>query len=103
MPGGSPRGCPASPLSHRFLSKETVRRQGCDTADVQPDESPICSAKGCRAEAVWVLAWNNPKLHPPERRKAWATCEQHRDQLAHFLEMRGFLRETVPLNEWTPE
>jgi len=70
---------------------------------VQPDESPICSAKGCRAAAVWVLAWNNPKLHTPEHRKAWATCEQHREQLAQFLEMRGFLRETVPLNEWTPE
>jgi hypothetical protein len=69
---------------------------------VHPDETPICSAKGCRAEAVWVLAWNNPKLHTPDRRKAWATCEQHRQQLAQFLEMRGFLRETVPLDEWSP-
>ncbi len=68
--------------------------------DVASDETPVCSAKGCRAEAVWVLAWNNPKLHTPERRKAWATCEQHREQLAHFLQLRGFLRETVPLEQW---
>jgi hypothetical protein len=69
-------------------------------ADVPADEPPMCSAKGCRAEAAWVLAWNNPKLHTPERRKAWATCEQHREQLAHFLALRGFLRETVPLEQW---
>ena len=68
-----------------------------------PDESPICSAKGCRADAIWVLAWNNPKLHTPERRKSWATCAQHRDQLSAFLELRGFLREIVPLSEWSPE
>ena len=67
------------------------------------DEPPICSAKGCRADAVWVLAWNNPKLHTPDRRKAWATCEQHREQLAQFLQMRGFLRETVPLDQWDAE
>jgi len=70
---------------------------------VPSDEPPICSAKGCRAEAVWVLAWNNPKLHTPDRRKAWATCEQHREQLAQFLQMRGFLRETVPLDQWDAE
>jgi hypothetical protein len=103
MPGGSPRGCPASPISHRFLPRNRFRDEAGTLANVQPDESPICSAKGCRAEAIWVLAWNNPKLHTPERRKAWATCEQHREQLAQFLEMRGFLRETVPLAEWTPE
>ncbi len=70
------------------------------SSDESADDPPICSAKGCRAEAAWVLAWNNPKLHSPERRKAWATCEQHREQLAHFLQLRGFLRETVPLAEW---
>jgi hypothetical protein len=96
MPGGSPRGCPASPFSWVALLADTL-------AGVPPDETPICSAKGCRAEAVWVLAWNNPKLHTPDRRKAWATCEQHREQLAQFLEMRGFLRETVPLAEWSAE
>jgi hypothetical protein len=56
----------------------------------------VCSAKGCGADAVWALRWNNPKLHDPERRKTWLACEQHRDSLGDFLSMRGFLRETVP-------
>ncbi|HEX6920329.1 MAG TPA: hypothetical protein VF314_08885 [Actinomycetes bacterium] len=65
--------------------------------------SPVCSAKGCRAGATWVLAWNNPKLHTPERRKAWAACEHHRDHLAQFLQTRGFLRETVRVADWEAE
>ncbi|MCE7082247.1 hypothetical protein [Streptomyces sp. ST2-7A] len=60
----------------------------------------ICSAKGCRAAATLVLAWNNPKLHTPGRRKTWVTCEEHREHLSTFLGARGFLRETVPLAEW---
>jgi len=46
-----------------------------------------------------VLAWNNPKLHTPDRRKTWAACDTHRESLAQFLTARGFLRETqqVPL------
>jgi hypothetical protein len=63
--------------------------------------SPICSAKGCRAEAVWVLAWNNPKLHPPDRRKSWAACDAHLESLGQFLSARGFLRETVPMADWS--
>jgi hypothetical protein len=57
----------------------------------------ICSAKGCRATAVWQLHWNNPKLHPPERRKTWLACAEHRDSLSEFLDRRGFLREVEPL------
>jgi hypothetical protein len=57
-----------------------------------PDE-PICSAKGCRRPGVWALLWNNPKLHPPERRKTWLACAEHRDQLSSFLSSRGLLRE----------
>ncbi|MFJ6698421.1 hypothetical protein ACIQM4_20435 [Streptomyces sp. NPDC091272] len=64
------------------------------------DEAPICSAKGCRADAVRVLAWNNPKLHTPERRKTWLACEEHREHLSHFLGLRGFLKEDVALAEW---
>ena len=67
------------------------------------DETPVCSAKGCRSDAVWILAWNNPRLHPTERRKTWAACDQHRDHLAQFLELRGFLRETVRLEDWAGE
>jgi hypothetical protein len=62
--------------------------------------SPICSAKGCRSKALWVLAWNNPKLHTPDRRKTWGACESHRESLGSFLSARGFLRETVPVAEW---
>ncbi|MBH5334212.1 hypothetical protein IHE55_05100 [Streptomyces pactum] len=60
----------------------------------------ICSAKGCRAPAVWVLAWNNPKIHTPERRKTWLACEEHREHLSQFLGVRGFLKDVVKLSEW---
>ncbi|MGW2837646.1 hypothetical protein ACWCWD_07575 [Streptomyces sp. NPDC001493] len=62
--------------------------------------TPICSAKGCRADAVWVLAWNNPKLHTPERRKTWLACEEHREHLSQFLGVRGFLKDVVALADW---
>ena len=89
MPGSSPRGCSASPL----LDNDPV---------INPvsEESPVCSAKGCRADAVWVLAWNNPKLHTPERRKTWLACEEHREHLSQFLGVRGFLKDVVPLADW---
>ena len=52
-----------------------------------------CSAKGCRASALWQLRWNNPKLHTPDYRKIWLACADHRETLGGFLEIRGFLRE----------
>jgi hypothetical protein len=58
-----------------------------------------CSAKACRSEATWGLRWNNPKLHPQERRKTWLACDVHRVKLEQFLQARGFLRETVTLAE----
>ena len=58
--------------------------------------SLVCSAKGCRAPAVWALRWNNPKIHPPERRKTWLACPDHLTYLSEFLSARGFLRETEP-------
>ncbi|MCL2554590.1 MAG: hypothetical protein FWE15_10795 [Actinomycetia bacterium] len=64
------------------------------------DETPICSAKDCRAPAVWVLAWNNPKLHTPDRRKTWLACDEHREHLSSFLGMRGFLKDVVTLEQW---
>jgi hypothetical protein len=57
-------------------------------------DAPICSAKACREPAVWALRWNNPRIHPPERRKTWLACERHRTSLSEFLDRRGFLRET---------
>ena len=53
----------------------------------------ICSAKGCAQPAAWALLWNNPKIHAPDRRKTWLACEEHRQSLGDFLEVRGFLRE----------
>jgi len=61
------------------------------------DQVVRCSAKGCRSIAVWALRWNNPKLHPPERRKTWLACDAHRESLSGFLDARGFLREVAPL------
>lgn len=57
----------------------------------------ICSAKGCRAAAAYLLVWNNPKLHTPDREKTWTACPEHRDHLADFLGRRGFLRRIDPL------
>ncbi|WP_067498580.1 hypothetical protein [Actinoplanes sp. TFC3] len=54
-----------------------------------------CSAKGCRAAAVWALHWNNPKLHAASYRKIWLACDQHRKTLGEFLDLRGFLREVT--------
>jgi hypothetical protein len=90
--------------ARRRLSSGT----GCWIGDVFPStpspeeapEIPVCSAKGCRAHAVWVLAWNNPKLHAPSRRKTWLACEEHRQHLSSFLDLRGFLKDVVRLTEW---
>lgn len=60
---------------------------------------PRCSAKGCTVDAVWALVWNNPRLHTPDRRKTWVACEAHREHLAGFLAARGFLKDTVPLDD----
>ncbi|MBA2558731.1 MAG: hypothetical protein H0V07_02400 [Propionibacteriales bacterium] len=67
------------------------------TAD--PDrETVTCSAKGCTQPAVVALCWNNPKIHPPERRKTWLACADHRESLTNFLDARGFMRETEPMS-----
>jgi hypothetical protein len=63
-------------------------------------EPVVCSAKGCRNDAVWVLVWNNPKIHTPDRRKTWVACDEHRASLSEFLQRRGFLREAVPIGDW---
>jgi hypothetical protein len=57
----------------------------------------ICSARGCRAPAAWLLRWNNPRLHAPDRRKTWLACDEHRTTLGEFLDRRGFLRAVEPL------
>ncbi|HTF08656.1 MAG TPA: hypothetical protein VK659_10845 [Asanoa sp.] len=63
---------------------------------VEAEIEPVCSAKGCRQPAAHEIRWNNPRIHPPERRKVWLACPEHRDSLADFLDRRGFLREVAP-------
>ena len=59
----------------------------------------VCSARGCSAEPSWGVLWNNPKLHTPERRKVWLACEGHREHLSQYLDVRGFLRDVVPVDD----
>lgn len=68
------------------------------TSPALTSPGPTCSARGCRADACWSLLWNNPRLHPPERRKTWLACDEHRESLAGFLRARGFLRDVEPLD-----
>jgi hypothetical protein len=60
-------------------------------------DAPVCSAKACRAPATHAVVWNNPKVHTPEREKIWHACEDHRESLSQFLELRGFLKRVDPL------
>ena len=64
--------------------------------------NPECSSRGCRAAAAWELRWNNPRIHPPERRKVWLACDEHRSTLSDFLSARSFLREVAPFDPATP-
>ena len=63
---------------------------------MDPDHA-VCSAKGCQADAVWDLQWNNPKIHTPERRKVWLACGEHREHLEEYLRVRAFYQDTVPV------
>ena len=65
-------------------------------------QRPVCSRRGCTADAAWRLEWNNPRVHTPERRKTWLACDEHRDHLADFLAARGFLRRVRPLRQEAP-
>lgn len=67
----------------------------------EPPSDLVCSARGCGARARWGLRWNNPKLHTPERRKTWLACDAHRQSLADHLSVRGFLRETLSVEDLT--
>jgi len=59
----------------------------------------VCSARGCRHEAAWGLLWNNPRLHTATRRKVWLACDEHREHLTQYLDVRGFLKDVVPVAE----
>ncbi len=55
-----------------------------------------CSRAGCRSDAVWTVAWRNPRIHTVDRVKEWLACEEHRDFLADYLSGRGFPLVVVP-------
>lgn len=61
----------------------------------------ICSGKGCRRVAEHAVVWRNPKLHAEGRRKVWLACPDHRQSLADFVAMRGFLIEVIPVASLT--
>jgi hypothetical protein len=65
-------------------------------ADERATASAMCSRKGCRANADWQLLWNNPRIHTPERRKVWLSCDEHRAWLEDYLQTRGLWKESVP-------
>src|SRR4051812_20273735 len=87
-PGDFPRGRPALHFLP-LLPPGTV-------VGMVEELAPQCSAKGCRAPAAWQLRWNNPKLHTPQHRKTWLACDDHRESLSTFLDLRGFLRGVAP-------
>lgn len=62
-----------------------------------PDTSGRCSRAGCRAGAVWTVAWRNPRIHAADRVKTWLACAEHRDFLEGYLTSRGFPVAVVPL------
>lgn len=63
----------------------------------EPACDPMCSSRRCTAHATWALRWNNPRLHARDRRKTWLACDEHREHLTSFLQLRGFLREVEVL------
>ncbi len=68
------------------------------TEDQGPPMRPVvCTAKGCSRPARWLLVWNNPRLHTPDREKTWTACDDHRESLSSHLAVRSFLRRVEPL------
>ncbi|MDQ2757107.1 MAG: hypothetical protein M3Y71_11165 [Actinomycetota bacterium] len=68
---------------------------------MSPASDLRCSARACRSPASSALLWNNPRLHTAERRKVWLACDEHVVSLGEFLSLRGFLRDTVPVEALT--
>ena len=79
----------------RVLDRDRVSLTALTESPEEDSASPVCSAKGCRTPAVWVLAWNNPKLHTPGRRKTWLACEEHREHLLVLPGLARFLKDVV--------
>ncbi len=63
----------------------------------------VCSAKGCRALALWAVRWNNPQIHTPQRRKVWLACDDHRPHLERHLQARSFHLDTIEVSALTED
>lgn len=74
-------------------------RPGSGTGESGTGGDHRCSAKGCRATASDAVVWRNPKLHVEGRRKVWLACPDHRESLAEFVDLRGFLIEVIPVGQ----
>jgi len=48
------------------------------------------------------LSWRNPRLHDSQRVKHWLACDLHADELADFLQRRGFLLGREALDDLGP-
>lgn len=70
-----------------------------DDLPMSPGEQIQCSRAGCRNDAGWNVAWRNPRIHGPERVKAWYACDEHREFLHDYLATRGFPVVVVPVGE----
>ena len=69
------------------------------SSNADPVDALICSRKGCSADAVYGMLWNNPKLHTPERRKVWLACAEHEEVLREHLAVRAFPVATCAVDE----
>jgi hypothetical protein len=101
MPGSFPPWLPGIALSPGTSPGDAVRRREGPTISEQAEEpvGPLrCSARGCARNAEFALLWNNPKIHPPERRKTWLACDEHRTTLTDYLSARGMFRECEPVD-----
>ncbi|MCT1656116.1 hypothetical protein M3A87_01720 [Brevibacterium luteolum] len=66
---------------------------------VRPVSELRCSARACSRPAAFAMLWNNPRVHTPERRKVWLACDDHRTYLHEYLQLRGLLKDDVPVDE----
>ncbi len=67
-----------------------------------PAPGAVCSAKACRIPARHAVVWNNPKVHTTTRRKVWVACDEHRETLRTYVDLRGFLIEVIPMEDFDP-
>ncbi len=65
----------------------------------EPSPATRSARQGCRADAVWVLAWNSEAAHAGAAQDLAGLRGASRAPV-QFLGVRGFLKDTVPLAEW---